>query len=41
VGDNVYGEGEPDEFPEAWRKPFGWVTRAGVTIVASLGNHDV
>lgn len=41
VGDNVYGEGEPDDFPAAWRKPFGWVTQAGIPIVASLGNHDV
>jgi hypothetical protein len=41
VGDNVYGEGDPEDFPEAWSAPFGWVAREQIPIVASLGNHDV
>lgn len=41
AGDNVYGEGSPDRFGEAWKRPFGWVRTAGVPVIASLGNHDI
>ncbi len=41
VGDNVYDDGNPERFPEAWGAPYGWVTRNKVPVVASLGNHDV
>ena len=41
VGDNVYNSGDPADFDAAWNEPFGWVEDKGVTVVASLGNHDV
>lgn len=40
TGDNVYGSGHPDEFEEAWHRPYGWVERRGIPVVAALGNHD-
>ena len=41
LGDNVYSDGSPSRFDEAWHEPSGWVEDAGVPVVASLGNHDV
>jgi 3',5'-cyclic AMP phosphodiesterase CpdA len=41
TGDNIYPDGDPENFEEAWREPYGWVKRADVDVVASLGNHDV
>lgn len=41
TGDDVYDSGSPDAFDDAWRKPYGWVERAGIPVVASIGNHDV
>jgi 3',5'-cyclic AMP phosphodiesterase CpdA len=41
TGDNVYPDGDPDEFDEAWEEPYGWVADEGLPIVSSLGNHDV
>ncbi len=41
TGDNIYPSGAPSSFQNAWHRPFEWVQRAGIPIVASLGNHDV
>jgi len=41
TGDNVYPDGAPDDFDEAWGDPYGWVDGSGVELVASLGNHDI
>ena len=41
TGDNVYPDGSPAYFGEAWAEPYGWVADEGIDVVASLGNHDV
>jgi hypothetical protein len=41
TGDNIYQDGSPSEFDEAWHEPYGWVRDSGVDVLASLGNHDV
>lgn len=41
TGDNVYPKGKPSAFRAAWLQPFGWVDREGISLVASLGNHDI
>jgi 3',5'-cyclic AMP phosphodiesterase CpdA len=41
TGDNVYESGAPAQFAEAWHGPFGWVSAEGITVVATLGNHDI
>src|SRR5688572_10293001 len=41
TGDNVYPDGSPDNFRQAWHEPYGWVEDSGLQVVASLGNHDV
>jgi 3',5'-cyclic AMP phosphodiesterase CpdA len=41
TGDNIYPEGDPTSFYEAWDRPYGWVSQMGLEVVASLGNHDV
>jgi 3',5'-cyclic AMP phosphodiesterase CpdA len=41
TGDNVYPHGEAEDFTETWVEPYGWVEEQGLSIVASLGNHDV
>ena len=41
VGDNVYPDGSPSEFDDAWERPYGWVGDSDVAVVASLGNHDI
>jgi hypothetical protein len=41
VGDNVYPDGSPSEFDDAWERPYGWVDDSDVAVVASLGNHDI
>lgn len=41
LGDNVYSDGSPSRFDEAWNEPYGWVEDARVPVVASLGNHDI
>jgi Calcineurin-like phosphoesterase len=41
VGDNVYPDGSPSAFDAAWDRPYGWLEREGVPVIASLGNHDV
>jgi hypothetical protein len=41
LGDNVYDTGDPADFRGSWTKPYGWVDRRGVPVLATLGNHDV
>ena len=41
LGDNIYSDGSPSQFEQAWNEPYGWVEDAGVQVVASLGNHDI
>jgi hypothetical protein len=41
TGDNIYPDGEPEDFDEAWHAPYGWVDDEGLRVVASLGNHDI
>jgi 3',5'-cyclic AMP phosphodiesterase CpdA len=41
TGDNIYENGHPERFDQAWRRPYGWLDDQGVEVVASLGNHDV
>jgi 3',5'-cyclic AMP phosphodiesterase CpdA len=41
TGDNIYEDGHPERFDEAWRRPYGWLGDQGIEVVASLGNHDV
>jgi predicted phosphodiesterase len=41
TGDNVYPDGSPSKFDQAWRKPYGWTADEDVEVVASLGNHDL
>jgi 3',5'-cyclic AMP phosphodiesterase CpdA len=41
TGDNIYENGHPDRFEEAWHRPYGWLADQGIDVLASLGNHDV
>ena len=41
TGDNIYEDGHPEDFQAAWEEPYGWTSRRGLDVVASLGNHDV
>ncbi len=41
TGDNVYPNGEPHRFDDAFFEPFSCLLDAGVRFRASLGNHDV
>jgi hypothetical protein len=41
LGDDIYSDGSPSRFDQAWNEPYGWVEDAGVPVVASLGNHDI
>jgi len=40
LGDNVYDSGAPADIAPSW-KPYGWVNRRAVPVLAALGNHDV
>ncbi len=41
TGDNVYPDGDPDRFQDAFFEPYRCLLRAGVRFRAVLGNHDV
>ncbi|HEX2296755.1 MAG TPA: metallophosphoesterase [Actinomycetota bacterium] len=41
TGDNVYPDGHPDRFDEAFYEPYECLTDDGVALHAVLGNHDV
>jgi 3',5'-cyclic AMP phosphodiesterase CpdA len=41
TGDNIYENGHPERFDEAWHRPYGWLEDQGIEVVASLGNHDI
>lgn len=40
TGDNICPDGLPARAAAARTRPYGWVDRAGVDVLASLGNHD-
>jgi hypothetical protein len=41
TGDNIYPDGDPRDYDEAWYQPYGWTADEGVALLAVLGNHDV
>lgn len=41
TGDNVYPDGSPERFEDAFFEPFECLLADGVTFRSSLGNHDV
>ena len=41
LGDNVYPDGDPAKLPRTVFGPFADVLRAGTTLLAIIGNHDV
>jgi hypothetical protein len=40
LGDNDYTE-SPTAFHNNWTSSFGWARRRGLTIIGTLGNHDI
>jgi hypothetical protein len=40
LGDNDYTE-SPTAFHDNWTRSFGWVGRRGLTVIGTLGNHDI
>lgn len=41
TGDNAYPDGDAEQLEDAWMEPYGWVDRAEIPTVATLGNHDI
>ncbi len=41
TGDNIYPDGDPDRFDEAFFQPYKCLFDAGVRFRSTLGNHDV
>ncbi len=41
TGDNVYPDGHPSRFDDAFYQPLACLLEEGVTFHASLGNHDI
>lgn len=41
LGDNIYPDGNPDDFQKKFDQPYAELIRRGITFYASLGNHDV
>ncbi len=40
LGDNMYGDEDPDDFVEKFERPYAPLLNAGVMFRAALGNHD-
>lgn len=40
LGDNLYGDEDPDDYIEKFAAPYAPLLTAGVTFHAALGNHD-
>jgi predicted phosphodiesterase len=40
LGDNMYGQQQPQDFVEKFERPFAPLLQAGVRFYATLGNHD-
>lgn len=40
LGDNLYGQQQPDDFIKKFAKPYAPLLDAGVRFYAALGNHD-
>lgn len=41
LGDNIYPDGNPDDFQKKFERPYAELFRLGINFYASLGNHDV
>src|SRR5262247_1455118 len=41
LGDNIYPDGNPEDIPAKFERPYGELLRRGVSFHAVLGNHDV
>lgn len=41
LGDNIYPDGNPDDFQKKFERPYAELLRLGINFYASLGNHDV
>lgn len=40
LGDNLYGDEDPDDFLQKFERPYAGLLEDGVEFYASLGNHD-
>ena len=41
LGDNIYPDGNPEDIPAKFERPYGELLRRGVSFHAVLGNHDI
>ncbi|HKE05585.1 MAG TPA: metallophosphoesterase, partial [Blastocatellia bacterium] len=41
LGDNIYPDGNPEDIPAKFERPYTELLRRGVSFQAVLGNHDV
>jgi len=41
LGDNIYPDGNPEDIPAKFERPYAELLRRGVSFHAVLGNHDV
>jgi hypothetical protein len=41
LGDNIYPDGNPEDLPAKFERPYAELLRRGVSFHAVLGNHDV
>lgn len=41
LGDNIYPDGNPDDFQKKFERPYAELIRRGISFFAALGNHDV
>jgi hypothetical protein len=41
MGDNIYPDGNPEDIPAKFERPYAELLRRGVSFHAVLGNHDV
>ncbi|MBP6822255.1 MAG: metallophosphoesterase [Acidobacteria bacterium] len=41
LGDNIYPDGNPDDFQKKFERPYAELFRLGINFYAALGNHDV
>src|SRR5262249_44634906 len=41
LGDNIYPDGNPEDIPAKFERPYTELLRRGVSFQAVLGNHDI
>jgi 3',5'-cyclic AMP phosphodiesterase CpdA len=41
LGDLIYPDGEPHQYERKFARPYAPVLRAGIELLATLGNHDI